>query len=115
LSNGVFASRLAAAIPADTDPRLAQVFQNPEALINPQAQTRIQQIAQQLGPGGQALIQQLGSAAHSAMIAGIRTGYSMALGSGALVLILVLLMKVPSFLSTPKDEPLGHEGAMETI
>jgi EmrB/QacA subfamily drug resistance transporter len=112
----IFAAQLLAAMPPGVDARIAQAFQNPQALVSPTTQASLHELAQQLGPTGLAQIEQLTLAARSALIAGIRTGYIMALVGAALVLVLECLMGVPDFRDPQRsDAPPPQEISAEAL
>lgn len=111
--NGIFASRIAA-IATGTDPRLAAVFHNPQALIDPRAQATIQQVTQQLGPNGSAQVQQLTDAARNALISGVRMGYIMALVGAVVVIALLVVLPVPDYRAST-DVLTRNEGSFEAL
>lgn len=113
--NGIYAAQMAAAIPAGADPRIASAFESPQTLINPEAQAQMQALGQQLGPDGAAQIQQLIAASHSALIAGIRVGYIMALVAAVLVLLLLLVLRTPNFRASASVPVRPAEGTMEAL
>jgi EmrB/QacA subfamily drug resistance transporter len=88
-----FAANLAAAAPANTDPRLAAALHDPQALISPDAQAALAALAQQVGPGGPAQLQQLLELSRSALAAGIRAGFWLSAAAALTVLVLVLMMR----------------------
>ncbi len=97
LVSGIFATRLAASVPATTDARLVAALQDPRALVSPDAQAALTSLAQQIGPGGPAQLQQILELGRDALTVGIRASYWAALGAGVLVLVLVLLLRDAQF------------------
>ena len=113
--NAVFASQLRAAIAPNTHPQLVEAFHNPQALIDPRAQSQLQQLVSQLGPEAIAQAQQLANVAHGALIAGVRVGYIMALVMATASLTLVLFLPTPDFRGRVVSVPAMEEGAPDLI
>jgi len=109
--SAIYAARLAAAIPAGADTRLLETFESPQALIDPRAQERVSQLAEQLGPDGAALLQQLADAAGSALIAGVRLGYILGVVGAAVVLVLVIMLPVPDYQAVASKIVRGNGNA----
>ena len=113
--NGIFASRLTRAVTPDIDPRVAQAFSNPQALIDPEAQARIQGLAQQLGTQGAAQVERLLDAAKDALISGIHIGYVLALVSAIIVFLLLLILGVPDFRAPERSVLPSHEAGGDIL
>jgi hypothetical protein len=91
--SGIFAAQLAASIPPATDARLAAALHDPQALVSPDAQARAQVLAQQIGAGGPAQLQQILAAGRLALAAGVRSGYWLSFAAAVAVLLLILLLR----------------------
>ncbi|HXF61333.1 MAG TPA: MDR family MFS transporter [Caldilineaceae bacterium] len=113
--NAVFAAQLQAAVSPNTNPRLVEAFQNPQALIDPRAQGRLEQLVHQLGPEAAAQAQQLAEAAHGALIGGIRVGYIMALVMALASLALVLFLRTPDFRGQVVSAPASDDSAPDLV
>jgi EmrB/QacA subfamily drug resistance transporter len=102
LVSGVFASRLAAAIPPASDSRLVAALRDPQALVSPDAQARAQALAQQIGAGGASQLDQIMHAAREALTMGVRSGYWLSLAASIAVLVLLFgLRDMPATAEVP--------------
>jgi EmrB/QacA subfamily drug resistance transporter len=105
LVSGIFAVRLAAAIPPKTDARLIAALRDPRALVSPDAQAAATSLAQQIGSDGPAQLQQLLALGRDALADGIRASYWAALGAGIVVLVLVLVLRDAQFVAPSRAQP----------
>lgn len=95
LITSVFSARLATTIAPGTDGRLVAGLATPQALVSPDAQAYLSQLARQIGPTGPAQLEALLAAGRAALGAGIRSGFMVALVVAALTLVLVLWLPAP--------------------
>jgi MFS family permease len=110
LVSSTFAARLAASIPPGADARLVAALQDPRALISPDAQAAVSALAQQIGTGGLAQLDQLLALSRAALADGVRIGFWMAFAAGVGVLLLALLLRDIS----PAAAPAKLEGRNES-
>ncbi|MFL5804021.1 MAG: hypothetical protein ACJ8CR_20030, partial [Roseiflexaceae bacterium] len=115
LVSGSFAARLAAAIPPEIDARLAAVLQDPRTLISPDAQAAAASLAQQIGPGGPAQLEQLLALGRAALAASIRVSFWAALGAGIIVLLLVLALPDTQLAARPTRATDIDEGGLSVL
>jgi EmrB/QacA subfamily drug resistance transporter len=111
LVSSTFAAHLAASIPSTADARLVAALQDPRALVSPDAQAAVGALAQQIGPGGPAQLQQLLALGRNALADGVRVGFWLAFGAGLGVLVLVLLLRDAKATAAPaRREQLDESG-----
>lgn len=114
--NSVFASQMQAAFTSATDPRLAEAFHNPQAIVDPGTQAQLQQLLSQLGATAVTEAQHLIDVAHSALIDGVRLGYVMSLVLSVIILGLIIVMRTPNYRSAEnRVEVPKSEGALEIL
>ena len=111
--NAIFVRQMRAATPANANTQIVEAFHNPQALVDPTIQRRLQTLADQLGPEAAAQIQHFTEVAHRALISGVRVGYILALLIAITVLLLVLYVQTPNFRATPARKPPQEETAPE--
>jgi EmrB/QacA subfamily drug resistance transporter len=114
--NVLFARQMQAAFTPTTDPRIVEVFHNPQAVIDPGMQAQLQQLLDELGPEAAAQVQRLVDVAHVALVDGVRLGYVMSLVLAVVIMGLILFIRTPNFRSAEKRvEVPKHESAVEVI
>jgi EmrB/QacA subfamily drug resistance transporter len=112
--NALFARQMKAAFTASTDARIAEAFHNPQAVIDPTTQAKLQQLLDELGPETAVQVQHLIDVAHNALIDGVRLGYVMAFVLALVILGVVLYIRTPDFRAMEKRvEVPKHESAVE--
>jgi EmrB/QacA subfamily drug resistance transporter len=110
LVSATFATRLAASIPPGTDARLVAALQDPRALISPDAQAAASALAQQIGMGGPAQLEQLLALSRTALADGVRMGFWVAFGAGVGVLLFALLLRDITPAAAPAKVELDEGG-----
>jgi MFS family permease len=110
----VFAGQMQAAMPPGTGPQVAALFHNPQALVDPDAQAKLQQGISQAGPAAADEIRQLTEVAHSALIAGVRLGYVMAAILAVAALALILWLRTPNYRGGVRKPP-SQEAAADIV
>jgi len=84
-----------------SDQRLVAALHDPQALVSPDAQAALGTLARQVGPSGQAQLDQLLDLSRLALAGGIRAGYWLALGAAVIVLGLIFAMREPQRSAEP--------------
>jgi EmrB/QacA subfamily drug resistance transporter len=112
LVSSTFATRLAASIPPGADARLVAALQDPRALISPDAQAATSALAQQIGTGGLAQLDQLLALSRAALADGVRVGFWLAFAAGVGVLLLGLLLRDITPAATPAKVETLDEGGL---
>lgn len=120
LVSNVFLDRITATLPGNIDPTLKGTLSNPQVLINPDVQAQVQAIAQGQGPDGALWLQQILTASRDALASGIQSGYTLVLGAGLLMFILVLflgnpLMQPPTVQVAQVDTPENRRDDMSML
>jgi EmrB/QacA subfamily drug resistance transporter len=110
LVSSTFAARLAASIPPGADTRLVAALQDPRALVSPDAQAAASTLAQQIGAGGLAQLDQLLALSRAALADGVRMGFWLALIAGVGVLLLALMLRDIAPAAAPAKVELDEGG-----
>jgi hypothetical protein len=110
LVSSTFAARLAASIPPGADMRLVAALQDPRSLISPDAQAATSALAQQIGAGGPAQLDQLLALSRAALADGVRTGFWLAFVAGVGVLLLALLLRDTTAATPARAKGLDEGG-----
>jgi EmrB/QacA subfamily drug resistance transporter len=112
--NVMFARRMQAAFTPTTDARIVDAFHNPQAVVDPSMQAKLQELVAELGPEALAQVQRLTDVAHNALISGVRLGYVMALVLAVGIGVLLFFIHTPNFRATERRiEMPKHESAVE--
>lgn len=113
--NAIYAREIRQAMTTGTDPRLADAFHNPQALINPNAQAELQRLVEQIGAGAADQVARLNAVAHGALVDGVRFGYVMALVLALVIAVLVVVLRTPNYRDDQLPIPPKPEPATEGI
>ena len=114
--NVLFSAKMQAAFTPTTDPRIMEVFHNPQAVVDPGTQAKLQQLFDELGPEAGAQIQPLVDIAHGALIDGVRLGYVMAMVLSVIILALIVFIRTPNYRAAEKRVEIPkHESAVEIL
>jgi EmrB/QacA subfamily drug resistance transporter len=112
--NALFGRQMQATFTPATDARIVEAFHNPQAVIDPSTQAKLQELLAELGPEAMAQVQHLTAVAQSALIDGVRLGYVMSFVLAVVILGLILFIRTPNFRATEKRvEVPKHESAIE--
>jgi MFS family permease len=114
--NALFGAQMRAAFTTNTDPRIVDAFHNPQAVIDPTTQARLQGLLTELGAEAALEVQQLIDVAHNALIDGVRLGYIMSFVIAVVIMGLLLYIRTPNFRAAEKRiEVPQHEAAPEIV
>ena len=114
--NGTFATQIRANVTPETDARVVEAFHNPQAVIDPTTQAKLNELLHQLGPAAAAQIQHLTDVAHTALVDGVRVGYVMALVLTLGTIALILLIRTPNYRAVEVHSNLPkHDNAVEIV
>jgi EmrB/QacA subfamily drug resistance transporter len=105
--NTMYLSRINTAINTDMDQRLIDGYHNPQALVDPEISSSLQQIAQELGSQAQAHLDLLALTARNALISGVWVSYAMMLGSALITFGFVALLRVPNYKESGQKTAVG--------
>jgi EmrB/QacA subfamily drug resistance transporter len=112
--NALFARQMQATFTPTTDPRIVEAFHNPQAVIDPTTQARLQELLAELGPEIAAQVQHLTEVAQSALISGVRLGYVMSFALAIVILGLIFFIRTPNFRAAEtRVEVPKHENVIE--
>ncbi len=84
LVSTIFHQRIASAIPGDMDAAMRDILLDPQVLVQPEAQAKLREMAEGMGPQGQAMLDQVLFASREALAAGVLHGYVLIAAMGIL-------------------------------